>query len=552
MFLKKRVIRTTLLAAVTALTGCAGLPGAPAVSADSPLVDVVLPDVVLGRNVKDASALRQYSKADALKESPDIQSFCSPGGLSRFGRSFLDSNDVQAFNEAMVKGLDIAKRRHEWTFESVKANKQSELLNAFLSGRGGAFFTPEKFNQLRRENAAYQQSQGQGPNLRIGRTSMHMVPAAVDGVNHNVKVLTERDKPLQESERWYRDEVFAIYKSALRKQMAVAPEKVTLDQITQFDVFRNHSVIGCLSRAGLPGKEGMDFVEKDATYAGFARNVIFSKLPEIYNDLASAKTSESLQLGMENRFPTRNLLDIALADPGFSKKTSALMASLREKEAAVLAERRRQESQAVAAVERQRIESFRQKAARGVVPSKDEFVNVLLDTVFSNTERHPRNFAYKFVRDDITSFSMYFLSVKTNHLKFEIDDVKCVPSAGKINCSWSEKMNVTEFRLLRDRSYQKTNHGKVVLGWTDQGLRCLSDCSWYVGFDAPGGGQSQEPDSNRSAIDRDQREYNQEASERYRERQEENMRRQQQIYNDNNDRIQNSGGRCRSASNCPY
>lgn len=552
MFLKKRVIRPTLLAAVTVLSGCAALPGAPAVSADSPLVDVVLPDVVLGRNAKDATALRPYSKADPLKETPDIQSFCSPGGLSRFGRSFLDSNDVQAFNEAMVKGLDIAKRRHAWTFESAKANKQSELLNAFLSGRGGAFFTPEKFEQLRRENAAYQQSQSQGSNLRIGRTSMHMVPAAVDGVNYNVKVLTEKDKPLQESERWYRDEVYAIYKSALRKQMAVAPEKVTLDQITQFDVFRNYSVIGCLSRAGLAGKEGMEFFEKDAAYANFARNVISPKLPEIYNDLASAKTSESLQLGIENRFPTQNLLDVALADPDFSRKTSALMASLRQKEAAVLAERRRQEAQAVAAAERQIIESFRQKAARGVVPSKDEFVKVLLDTVFSNSEQHPRNFAYKFVRDDVTSFSMYFLSAKTNQLSFQIDDVKCVPSSGKLNCSWTEKMNVTEFRVIRDRSYQKTNHGKAVLGWTDQGLKCLSDCSWYVSFGSSGGGQSQEPDSNRFAIDKEQREYNQEASERYREREQENMRRQQQIYNDNADRIQNSGGRCRSASNCPY
>jgi len=252
MFLKNPTFRPTLIAVVLALSGCAGLPSAPAVTADSPLVDVVLPDSVLGKSNKNDPVLQKYSKANALKESEDLRTICAPGGLSRFGGSFIDSSATQVFNATMARGSDVVKQRNEWIYETTKLKKQSELLNSFLKGRGGAYLTPEKFDLLSRENAAYQQwtakvaearqnakdgnlspdqqrrLQQEFPKFRMGRTEMHSVVAAVDGVNYNSKVLQEKDKHLQEDVQQYRENLSAVYKSALQKQMAMTPNTVSL------------------------------------------------------------------------------------------------------------------------------------------------------------------------------------------------------------------------------------------------------------------------------------------------------------------------------------
>lgn len=576
MFLNNPIARSTLIAVALVISGCAGLPSAPAITDDSPLVDVLLPDLVLGKSNKDDPVLRAYSKTDAFRESVDIQSFCKPGGLSRYGGSFIDANDARLFDEAMGKGLDVAKRRHEWTFETAKLNKQSELLNAFLSGRGGAFLTPEKFDLLRREEAAYRQwnarvaearqntrdgnlsadqmrqLQSEFPKFRMGRTSMHLVPAAVDGVNYNSEVLKIKDKYLQEDERWYAEKLSAVYKGALQKQIAMAPDKVSLEQMVNFDIFKSYSVMACLSRGGQIGRDGSTVVANDSTYEDYARKVISPKLPGIYRDLASAKSSDALQLGLENRFPTRKLAAIALNDSDFSKKTSNLMSALRKKEDTALAERRRQESQAVAAVERQKIEAFRQKASRGVVPSKDEFLKVLVDTVYANTQERRGNFANKFVRGEDASFSQFVLSLKTSETSFQIDNLRCVPSAGKLICSWTENITFTDFDLFRNDVYQRKHEEKAIFGWTDYGLRCLSDCGWYIGRGPSSGRTPREDDSDRDAIAKDMAEYNREASERFKEREEANMQRDRNNYNDNQERIRNSNGRCPAASICPY
>lgn len=574
MSLKNPVFRTTLAAVLLALTGCAGLPGAPAVTANSPLVDVVLPDSVLGKSNKNDPVLQTYSKANALKESEDLRTICAPGGLSRFGGSFIDSNATQVFNATMARGSDIVKQRHEWIFETTKLNKQSELLNNFLKGRGGAYLTPEKFELFRQENAAYRQwrakvdearqntkdgnlspdqmrrLQSQFPGFRMGRTEMHSVVAAVDGVNYNSKVLQEKDRFLQADVQQYRGNLSVVYKSALQKQMATAPNTVSLDQIVNFDVFRSYSVMACLSRVGSPEKDGASNDAIDSEYQKYARKVIFPKLPEIYKDLATAKSSESLQLGLKNRFPTPNLAAIALDDPEFAKKTNVLNMALLQKEEAALAQRRKQESQAVAAVERQKIEAFRTKAARGVVPSRDEFLKVYVDKVFANTQEHLGNFAYKYVRGDGASFSTFLFSVKISETSFDIDNLSCTSHAGQLTCSWKEKVTFTDFDLFRDDVYYRTYQWKAVFAWSDYGLTCLSDCDWYIGRPRSGGGSSGSSTYS-GGGGRDTDDYNREASERFKEREDANMARQQKDYNDNYERIQNSNGRCRSASICP-
>ena len=574
MFLKNPTFRPTLIAVVLALSGCAGLPSAPAVTADSPLVDVVLPDSVLGKSNKNDPVLKKYSKANALKESEDLRTICAPGGLSRFGGSFIDSSATQVFNATMARGSDVVKQRNEWIYETTKLKKQSELLNAFLKGRGGAYLTPEKFDLLSRENAAYQQwtakvaearqnakdgnlspdqqrrLQQEFPKFRMGRTEMHSVVAAVDGVNYNSKVLQEKDKHLQEDVQQYRENLSAVYKSALQKQMAMTPNTVSLDQIVNFDVFRSYSVMACLSRVGSSGTEDANFSAIESAYQKYARQVVLPKLPEIYKDLATAKSSEALQLGLANRFPTPNLAAIALDDPEFSKKTSSLKLALRQKEEAALAERRRQESEAVAAVERQKRDAFRSKAARGVVPSKDEFLKVFVDAVFANTQERLSNFAYKFVRSDDVSFTTFTLSLKTSETSFHIDNLNCSPASGKLMCSWTTKITFTDFDLFRDEIYYRTHQEKATFAWTDYGLKCQSDCGWYISRGTSGGGSAR-AGSYGNGTSRDSDDYNREASERYNEQQEANRERERKAYNDNYERIQNSNGRCRSASICP-
>lgn len=578
------LIRPGLAAALLLLAGCAGLglPGMlgsqPALTADSPLAKVVLPELVLGRDGKADPVLQPNAKPDAFKESADLQSFCSPGALSRFGNGFIGANDSQAFDEAMVQGTDVAKRRHAWNFEAVRANKQADLLNAFLKGRGGANLTPERLNALRMEEEAYQrwnakvdatrqttkdgnltpaqqrQLQNEFPHFRMGRTDMHLVPSALDGVNRNQAILQARDAVLRADEARYVDRLNAVYKRAAQQQLAVPPSSVPLAQLARFDVFRSYSVQACLGRVASAQKPDAALEAIEANYQTYARSVVLPQLPQAYKGLATASSPDGLQQALAEQFPTPYLNTVALSEPEFAKKLKGLRAALLQKEAAAQAANRRKEAELMAAAQKRQRDAFRQKAAKGVVPSKDEILQVWVDTIFANTQARRTNFANKFVRDDVDSFSEHvnaiFAVVKTSSAQFRISNLACTPSAGKLACTWSSTRTFTDYGFINDKVYSTSDQEKEDFAWTDDGLKCVSSCSSYIVLVSSSRGSGGGSGSGGYRGDKDADNMREWGNDRQRAREEANDARQRAYEADQEARRAASRGRCRMGDIC--